>query len=376
MLDLAFTGYFDMEGTTVQTAWTAGLFKAALDELANEGCDLLHKKQYGEAVPLLRQYLEIWKRHATILDGIGPKIWHPCNVEVLLGRSLIGLKNYDEGEPMLLGGMLEMWRQKQAFTVPGSPFARDYQQVMDQLAAYYQERGMPQKAAAWRDRYRVNFHEPKELAQVGEARARAGDRLNSAYFFLRALCLQPAEHKHWYSAAVMLAAAGMEDGYRSHCREMLQRFKNTTDAGIARRTATACLHLPASAEEAQLAASLAQRALLQSGSVAQRPHFELCMALAEYRQGHFDEADQRMAGIVSGKTNNWSLLIPARMVQAMARLQAKPGEQTRAALEQVVKDAPGMIPSGSEGADWLDALSCSCFIKEAKKLLETLPKKK
>src|SRR5262249_12778503 len=147
---------------------------------AQEGCGLFHKKQYAAAEPLLRQYLESWNRHHDIFRGIHLKdgdSWSPHHVKVLLGRCLAGQKKYGEAEPVLLAGLEETWRLYGQFPLrlPPSPFHRDFDlpEVWDQVAQFYQERGMPEKAAAWRPR-RPNpsfLRNPDDLPASGKNQA-------------------------------------------------------------------------------------------------------------------------------------------------------------------------------------------------------------
>src|SRR5262249_28753473 len=149
--------------------------------------------------------------------------------------------------------------------------------------------------------------------------------------YLRAVCLWPRRHPLWYRGAPLLVLAGHEAGYRRHRREMLKRFAGTQDPELAERTAWACLLLPGSAEEVKLAAELAQRALKKAASGTLRLCYEPALGLAEFRQGKLEAADRRLEPVLSGPLQDWQLIVPARLVQAMARHQRLGTGQTRAA---------------------------------------------
>jgi serine/threonine protein kinase len=76
---------------------------------------------------------------------------------------------------------------------------------------------------------------------------------------------QPRENRsgddgwHWAFAAPTLVAAGDREGYLRLCREMLKRFGDTQDPYTAERIARACLLLPASGKDMELACQLADR---------------------------------------------------------------------------------------------------------------------
>jgi tetratricopeptide (TPR) repeat protein len=158
LLDQAVEGYMhlietqEVQASNIQSIMAAGLLRATLDALANQGADLLDKKRYGEAVPLLQQYLDIWKKHSKALEDIRPHVWQPNHVRLLLGRCLAGQQKFEEAEPLLLDGLEETWRQadRGKLKLPASPFSRDFEleAVRNQVMAFYKGRPTPEKAAA------------------------------------------------------------------------------------------------------------------------------------------------------------------------------------------------------------------------------------
>jgi serine/threonine-protein kinase len=95
---------------------------------------------------------------------------------------------------------------------------------------------------------------------------------------------------------------GREDDYRRARKDLLARFRASVDPYIAERTGRACLLLPASGDQLRQAVALTRRA-----AAADRkkhpwayPWFVVAQGLAEYRQGHFDQAIVLVRGDTSG----------------------------------------------------------------------------
>src|SRR5258708_40353700 len=67
-------------------------------------------------------------------------------------------------------------------------------------------------------------------------------------------------------------------------------FADTTNAAVADRMAKDCLLLPSSEIDLQSAGRLAETAVNVGRDDWAMPYFEVCKALSEYRQGHFNAA--------------------------------------------------------------------------------------
>jgi eukaryotic-like serine/threonine-protein kinase len=145
----------------------------------------------------------------------------------------------------------------------------------------------------------------------------------------KALEADPPEHDAWFGYAELCLFLGHEDEYRQARQNLLRRFGASSDPYVAERTARTILLLPASEDELQAAAALAERAVAAKATTAQwiYPYFLFAKGLAEYRQGRFDSAISIMradAGTVMG---------PApRLVIAMAQYRKGQEEEARATL--------------------------------------------
>jgi serine/threonine protein kinase/Flp pilus assembly protein TadD len=180
------------------------------------------------------------------------------------------------------------------------------------------------------------------------------------------------EHSHWNLAAALWAHLGDHDGYRRHCRRMLDRFGGTTDTSIAERTAKACLLLPGDHEALERASRLAHLAVANGGD---RPGFlpyaRFADGLAQYRSGRFGAADRRLNEALAGEVTGWNLTIPAHLVLAMAHTRLEHTDEARAALARALEiyQTDVASPNGlRSGGDRHDRLICDVLRREAEAL--------
>jgi serine/threonine-protein kinase len=145
----------------------------------------------------------------------------------------------------------------------------------------------------------------------------------------QALERDPPQHTQWFGYAELCLFLGDEAEYRRACRDLLDRFADTTDPYIAEPVARAVLLAPPSEENLRAAVAIADRA------VAAEPtkvgwvysYFLFAKGLAEYRVGNFDEALSIMTGSAA------KVLGPCPgLVAAMARHRLGDEEQARSAL--------------------------------------------
>jgi eukaryotic-like serine/threonine-protein kinase len=130
------------------------------------------------------------------------------------------------------------------------------------------------------------------------------------------LDFDPPDHNYWYGYAELCIFLGREDDYRLARRALLTRFGGRTEPQLAERTARACLLLPATGDELTTTASLADRAASvdRSTNPGNYPYYMFVRGLADYRLGRLDRAIITMRGEASG------VLGPApRLVLAMAQ---------------------------------------------------------
>jgi eukaryotic-like serine/threonine-protein kinase len=148
-----------------------------------------------------------------------------------------------------------------------------------------------------------------------------------------ALAAGPPEHDAWYGYAELCLFLNEEGEYLRARRELLTRYGATTDPNIAERTSRACLLLPATGDELAAATALSERALAVGRIKNEKlvPYFLFARGLAEFRQGHFDEAIAIMKGDAS------RVMGPApRLVLAMALHQKGQQQEARRTLAAAV----------------------------------------
>jgi tetratricopeptide (TPR) repeat protein len=108
--------------------------------------------------------------------------------------------------------------------------------------------------------------------------------------YQQALELDPSDHQNWYYDAVLRLQLGDVDGYRRVCREMLARFRETNDPGIAERTAKTCLLVPDAVSDLKPVLQLADRAVTGTEQDSLYRWFLLVKGMADYRAGKFGNA--------------------------------------------------------------------------------------
>ena len=141
--------------------------------------------------------------------------------------------------------------------------------------------------------------------------------------------------------------------YRRLCGEIVSRFGNTTNSSIADRMAKDCLILPSPGSDLKTVAAMADVAV-SGESTGLAPYFECCKALAEFREGHFEEAMTR-ARLPAGSSLAF-LQADAAAITAMSQLKLDHPDEAREALadcERAMEGLPKGRPDGL-GGDWRD----------------------
>jgi serine/threonine protein kinase/tetratricopeptide (TPR) repeat protein len=232
------------------------------------------------------------------------------------------------------------------------------------------------------------------LAQCGE-----WQQATVAYRTLREL--QPTNF--WFACNLMplLVQNGDLGSYQHLCRQTLARHAGTTNPILAERVAKSSLFLPLSGSELETAVRLADTAFSADTNHWGQTYFKFCKGLAEYRQGHFPQAQQFMeevladprsfagtahaigarvemhlkrVGADAGRDLNRDL--QACAVLAMAHHQLQQADQARATLARGVQIAERDLPNPESGylgelpAEWLIA---HALLREAQALIGGQP---
>jgi WD40 repeat protein len=111
--------------------------------LATRTKDLLDARKFVEAEPLARDCLTLRQKQI-------PDDWRSFNARSMLGRVLLGLKNYgEETETMLLTGYKGMKQRENTIPPNGRPRLKE---ALQRLAQFYEETHLPDQAGEWKQK--------------------------------------------------------------------------------------------------------------------------------------------------------------------------------------------------------------------------------
>jgi hypothetical protein len=182
----------------------------------------------------------------------------------------------------------------------------------------------------------------KEREERAWAHVRDGQWEKATADFGRLVKFDPSNHWRWTDSIAFRLQMGDVEGYRHHCREMLQRFGSTDDPEIADRTAKACLLAPKAVGDLGPVFKLADRAVTGTENHGYNGWFLLTKGLAEYRAGHYAAVVDWLNRIApEADAMNRDAAVLAVLAMAKYRLSLAPGAdesqligEARAALKQ------------------------------------------
>jgi non-specific serine/threonine protein kinase/serine/threonine-protein kinase len=123
-----------------------------LNTLTSLGRVLLKQQKYAEAEPLLREALVGMAKRS-------PDAWARFNSQSLLGETLAGQRKYSEAELLLLSGYNGLLERESRIPFSLRPAL---EQAGERVVQLYRDWGMPEKAAAWRERLQVTAADPRK----------------------------------------------------------------------------------------------------------------------------------------------------------------------------------------------------------------------
>jgi hypothetical protein len=165
------------------------------------------------------------------------------------------------------------------------------------------------------------------------------------------------------------------------CRWRLAWAKNTTNPETAGGVAKACCILPWSDQTQQEEVLALARTAVQLGKDSEGfPWHQMALGMAEYRSGHFPEADAALLAAAKSGHNSYYLAGTSALYRAMSLFrQGKENEARQLALEAaskmrpLPKDEQNSLAGISIGPDWdgvwFDDLIFWLAYKEAKALI-------
>jgi tetratricopeptide (TPR) repeat protein len=210
------------------------------------------------------------------------------------------------------------------------------------------------------------------MRRLADVRARRGQFAEAAADLVGVREVDPENHEVWHQLAALLVASGQVDDYRELCRKSAERFGKTTHPLTAERIAKDCLILPASGADLAVVAKMADIAAAATNHLA-TPRFQLAKGLAEYRQGRFASAVDRVNKTLTATGKESGRDVEAYMVLAMAHYQLKQTDKALSAYASGVEiertDLP-KLESGDIGGGWLDWIIAHALMREAKEMIE------
>jgi tetratricopeptide (TPR) repeat protein/tRNA A-37 threonylcarbamoyl transferase component Bud32 len=331
------------------------------------------REDFGAAEPLLRRALDL---HEKSMSGHGDRaliaIYHHLGValreqgrdaeaEAMLRESLAAserLLGPDHPEAANTLGNLAFMFRAQHREPEASALGMRYLAAQTRVLSDFISHG-PATAKLYRDR--------------GTVLCRAARFAEALPDFDKAIELNRADNWPWFLRGCVLAYSGQSDAYRAHCRAMLRQFGDTTDRGVADRTAKTCLLVPDATDDLGPQLRLLDVVLTPGwDKTDERAWFRLLKGLAEYRRGHYEAA----VGCLEGNGRAFGTYAPDRATSdfllAMAHHRLGHAERARGlfndARQYVRRELPeaGAQDLSTGVENWL---VCQVIRREAEQLL-------
>jgi tetratricopeptide (TPR) repeat protein len=336
----------------------AGLLKQAkdqvqqlsqADDLAVGSQFLLEEKKWAEAEPQIRQCL-------AIREKMRPDAWNTFNAQSMLGGALLGQKKYAEAEPLLLAGYEGMKQREKSIPPQGKI---RLPQAVERLVQLYEALDKKDEVARWT--------KEREAIEAPAKKAKEQERMQ----------LEASAAADVLKLAALQAWSGQDKELADTCRRGLESAKNTTVAETADRVAKACCVRP-STEKAQLEEVLAlARKAVQLGKDSQLlPWFQMALGMAEYRSGHFAEADAALIAAAKGDEDNPHVAGTSALYRAMSLFRQGKEDEARklaTAAAATMKPLPKDDKNPLAGNASPDDLILWMAYKEAKALIKFEP---
>ena len=331
---------------------------AYVNELSSLGDDLLRRKKFADAEPVLRERLDIREK---LLEQKHIEPSEVANARSELGEVLLKEQKLAEAEPLLVAAY-EGLRED----IPEDSRRDRVTKLIDLALAM----NKPDDVKKWQAES-MRLKTKRELLDAAMELARAGRLKEASQGFAKAIQLAPDDHWAWYYQGCLLAYQQDVEGYRKHCKAMSDRFLNSESLGIADRTAKTCLLLPEGGDAKQLLAA-ADRALAKAeAGRGLKSWVSLLKALALYRNGAFGDCVQlaqkcRDIGLGSGAAGATTNLLSAMAYQRLGETK-----KARLTFELALRHIDAALPplSGVPNGDLENWLICQTLRREAEELL-------
>jgi hypothetical protein len=188
----------------------------------------------------------------------------------------------------------------------------------------------------------------------------------------RLIEVEPGNSRYWYMLSPILLHLGDEEGYRMHCRRMLDAFGDSPNPHALQDVVAAYSIGPDAVNDKLRIGQVAAR-WLKAKNLAIWPKY--LRGLVEYRQGNDREAVKWLNESLKTDGKLPYLAVPARLALAMSHAQLSEIEQARfqLAVAQKTMDSYLRKPDAGElGAAWSGLLICWILRAEAEKVVAEL----
>jgi len=205
-----------------------------------------------------------------------------------------------------------------------------------------------------------------------DLRARRGDWPGAAGDFTQVYKYQPEGWGAYSLLAALLLESHEQPRYQQLCDGLLAAYGSTTNIYVADQVAKACLLRPCPEKNLAEACRLADWTVTDGKEDRDAmPFFEVCKALSEYRQGHYEQAAdwaQQPLKIPGNLSNGHAFA-----VLAMADWQLGKQDEARTALARGEEVAPRSMPASiaeDPGDAWHAWLFARVQLDEANALIQ------
>jgi tetratricopeptide (TPR) repeat protein len=193
--------------------------------------------------------------------------------------------------------------------------------------------------------------------------------------YKEAIRLRPERLGDWWCAAALLILAGDTEGYRAHCRAMLEQFAGQEDFVIVNGVIAVCSLLPDVVEVSELPVATLEDFLEDDSTPNwRRPAIYLARARAAYRAGDPQGALDWSVKLKATDTYAERPAVQARvlLVEAMAHYQLNQSHeavQSLAEASQLIETHLPRLASGRLGKTWLAWLTAEILRREAEQVI-------
>ena len=172
--------------------------------------------------------------------------------------------------------------------------------------------------------------------------------------------------------AALQAWFGQDKELSSTCEKLLSLAKDTEGPAVAERAAKCCSLRQADAKLREAALVLARQAVDLGKNHSLFPWFQMTLGMAEYRSGHFAEADAALIAAATGGKDNPRVVGTSAFYRAMGLFrQGKTDLARKLATEAAAKMKPLPVDEQKplEGGAGHDDLIMWLAYKEAKAMI-------